>query len=87
MSYDQPPIWRNLILSTQKARPLAGQLVALRFIPLNDSAYYDDRFDIGTFETDERTGRKLWWHGTRGTEDPCQLQKKYDIAWHPIDRP
>ena len=89
MSYHQPAVWKYLNLATRSGHPHAFDLVALRLVPLKDGAtfYREERYDIGTFEPDEKTGRKLWWHGTRGIEDPCKLQKKYEITWYPIDMP
>lgn len=75
--------WKQLDLSRNFDRPSAGQLVALRMVPNNPNATYykDDKYDIGRFQTCPSTGRKLWWHGTRGTEDPIKMKKQHVIWW------
>lgn len=75
--------WRQLDLSKPACRPRPDQLVALRLTPTGSRATYyrDKRYDIGTFRADPNTGRKLWWHGTSGCEDPARLRKHYEIWW------
>lgn len=40
----------------------------------------------GTNETESMNSKskKLWWHGTRGVDNPTRLRKHYDIWWIPI---
>lgn len=66
--------------------PEPGQLVVLRMVPSNGSAtfYKDARYDVGKFETDTSTGRKLWRHSDHGTRDPVKLKKHYHIWWCPL---
>ena len=74
--------WRQLDLASRLGRPDPEQLVALRLTP-NDGK--STCYDIGRFRPDPNTGRKLWWHGTRGRNDPVRLKKRYDILWCPVD--
>lgn len=73
--------WNPLDLIT--SHPAPEELVALRLIPCSGRAtfYKSPRYDIGVFKLDPNTGRKLWWHGTHGCEDPIRLKKHYDIRW------
>lgn len=75
--------WKPLDLSRAFDRPAAGQLVALRMVPICPNATYhkNDMYDIGRFAADPSTGRKLWWHGTRGVQDPIKIRKYYAIWW------
>lgn len=75
--------WKKLDLVRKDSRPLPEQLVTLRMIPTGANAtfYKEAKYDIGKFETDNATGRKLWWHGTRGTQDPIKMKEHYDIWW------
>lgn len=79
--------WRELDLSRCWGHPAEGQLTALLLKPTNDRAtfYAKEKYDIGRFSCDAQTGRKLWWHGTHGCEDPVRLKKHYEIWWYPID--
>jgi len=74
--------WRRLDLRSKTAMPPAGATVALRMVPNNNRAtfYTRERRDIGFFKQQEG-GRKFWWHGCRGTEDPKQMRAHYDIWW------
>lgn len=78
--------WRRLDLTSVWDRPAVGQLAALRLVPNNGRAslYAREKYDIGEFHRDPQTGRKLWWHGTRGCEDPVRLRKHYEIWWCPV---
>lgn len=78
--------WRKLDLTSSWDRPAVGQLAALRLVPNNGRAslYSREKYDIGEFRRDPQTGRKLWWHGTRGCEDPVRLRKHYEIWWCPV---
>lgn len=76
--------WKLLNLSRCDSRPAPGLLVALRMVPTKEKAtfYSREKYDIGRFWADGTTvGRKLWWHGTRGTEDPVKLKSHYEIWW------
>ena len=75
--------WKRLNLARPDERPHPGQLVALRLAPTRSRAafYSSERYDIGMFKADPNTGRKLWWHGARGCENPVRLKKHYDIWW------
>lgn len=75
--------WQQLDLINPCGHPQPGQLTALRLIPSNDrSAFYSrEQYDIGTFQADPQTGRKLWWHGAHGTQDPTRMKKHYTIWW------
>lgn len=77
--------WRKLDLANKNDRPDPDCLVALRLTPTvrgrQATFYRDERYDIGKFKADPSTGRKLWWHGTHGCEDPVRLKKHYDIWW------
>lgn len=75
--------WKRLDLSRPINRPQPNQLVALRLTPTGSRAtfYRSERYDIGVFKPDPNTGRKLWWHGTRGCEDLVRLKKHCDIWW------
>lgn len=78
--------WPHLDLTRLDGRPAADQLVALRMIPKNGSAtfYKDAKYDVGKFQTATDQGRKLWWHGTCGTQDPVRMKKHYHIWWCPL---
>lgn len=74
--------WKYLDLRSKLATPPVDALVALRMVPNNTRAnfYNSERYDIGFFRREEG-GRKLWWHGCRGTEDPKRLRIYYNIWW------
>ena len=78
--------WKPLELNRSDSRPVPGQLVVMRMVPSNGSAtfYKDARYDVGKFETDTSTGRKLWWHSNHGTRDPVKLKRHYHIWWCPV---
>jgi len=78
--------WKRLDLRSKEASPRPGELVALRMMPNNGRAtfYSSERYDIGYFKADERCGKKLWLHGSRGTDDPARLKQHYDIWWCPV---
>lgn len=78
--------WYRLELNRLDGRPALDQLVALRMLPPNGRAtfYKDAKYDIGRFQTETHMSRKLWWHGTRGTNDPARMKKHYDIWWCPV---
>lgn len=78
--------WKRLDLISLYGHPEAGQLVALRMLPNNGSAtfYKDAKYDIGEFQTATEKGRKLWWCGTCGTQDPVRMKKHYVIWWCPV---
>lgn len=80
--------WTRLDLRSKTLCPRAGMLVALRMEPTNGAARFfgTARYDIGTFETESMNSKskKLWWHGTRGVDNPTRLRKHYDIWWIPI---
>ena len=41
----------------------------------------------GSIKTERKTSqgsRKLWWHGTHGTQDPTRMKKHYTIWWCPV---
>lgn len=80
--------WMRLDLRSKWDRPDPGQLVALRMTPTGPRAtfYREVRYDIGQFEAAPKTGRKLWWHGTRGCDDPIRLKNHYEIWWCPVPR-
>ena len=80
--------WIRLDLRSKTLCPRAGMLVALRMEPTNGAARFfgTAHYDIGTFETESMNSKskKLWWHGTRGVDNPTRLRKHYDIWWIPI---
>ena len=75
--------WKRLNLARRDSRPAPGLLVALRMVPTKEKAtfYGREKYDIGRFQVDTAAGRKLRWHGTRGTEDPVRLKSHYEIWW------
>lgn len=77
--------WRRLDMRRKDAMPPIGSLAALRMTPTNGRStfYHEERYDIGRFKTEEK-GRKAWWHGSRGVDNPTRLRKHYDIWWCPV---
>lgn len=75
--------WRLLDLKKARGHPVTGEMVIIRMIPINErSLYYnDEKYDIGCFKEDFKTGRKLWWHGAKGIKDPITMKKHYEIWW------
>ena len=75
--------WKPLDLIHPDGHPKPGQLVALRLIPSNEESIFSHaKYDIGEFRPDfNGTGRKLWWHGTHGCQDPTHMKKRYNIFW------
>lgn len=80
--------WKRLDLRNKTLMPRVGELVALRMEPKKGlSRFYNSgRYDIGTFNTDSMNpkSKKLWWHGSRGVDNPTRLRKHYDIWWFPV---
>lgn len=78
--------WQRLDLTCAHGHPEHGQLVALWIIEKHapHPAFKGEWRDIGRFCTEKSTGKKLWWRGMRGTEDPVRLKKRYDIWWCPV---
>ena len=74
--------WIRLDMRRKDSMPPIGALVALRLAPNNGRAtfYREERYDIGRFKT-ETGGRKAWWHGSRGVDNPTRLRQHYDIWW------
>jgi len=77
--------WIRLDLIAGRGKPEPERLVALLLKPSNGKAFCKrGRYDIGEFKYDPKGGRKLWWHGTCGCEDPAGLKKHYEIWWCPV---
>lgn len=78
--------WRKLDLTRCFDHPATGQLTALRLLPNigRETLNPTEKYDIGRFCRDPQTGRKVWWHGTHGREDPVRIKKHYDIWWCPV---
>lgn len=78
--------WRKLDMVRTWDHPQTDQLVALRMTPTKGNAtfYRSERYDAGCFKPDSRSGRKLWWHGTHGCEDPTRMKQHYEIWWCPV---
>lgn len=77
--------WKRLDLRGKYTAPQAGALTALLMEPKNGRAtfYSATRHDIGYLKADSN-GKKLWWHGSRGVDDPARLKQHYDIWWCPV---
>ncbi len=79
--------WTRLDMTSKVGHPPADMLVALYMEPTNGRSrlYRGAEYDIGSFKPDSRENtRKLWWHGTHGTEDPTRMKKHYAIWWQPV---
>ena len=78
--------WKRLDLRSKDTSPRMGDLVALRMTPNNKHAtfYRKERYEIGHFKSDERCGKKVWWHSSSGVNDPARLKQHYDIWWCPV---
>lgn len=80
--------WRRLDLISRNGKPTPERLVAIRKVPVSGRAtfYNSEQYDIGCFKQESRVpgSRKLWWHGTRGPQDPARMKKHYDIWWCPV---
>lgn len=72
--------WKRLDLSSNFTHPPINEWTALRLVP-KSGLHTDIRHDIGYFQPDPHTGRKLWWYGSRGCENPIKMKKDYDIWW------
>lgn len=81
--------WRELNLNSSWDCPAVGALTVLRLTPKNEEVIPPsrNRYDVGRFTRDPKTGRKLWWHGTCSCEDPVRLKKRFKIIWCAIDDP
>lgn len=81
--------WENLDLRNCFYRPSMGQLTVLQLIPKDAGSrcYSQRKYDAGRFARDPKTGRKIWWYGHAGCEDPVKLQKHYEIKWCALDEP
>lgn len=81
--------WHELDLKNCFDRPAVGELVVLCLTPKSeqDVAANKKRYDVGRFVRDPLTGRKLWWCGTSGREDPASLKKHFKIIWYAIKDP
>ncbi len=80
--------WTRLDLRSKSTMPKTGMLVALRMEPKKCTSHFysSGRYDIGVFklESINPKSRKLWWHGTRGVDNPTRLKQHYDIWWIPV---
>lgn len=65
--------------------PPPNSLAVLYLQPVNTRSnfYACDRYETGRFQYDSG-GRKLWWHSSRGVNDPVRMRKHYDIWWCPV---
>jgi hypothetical protein len=72
--------WQRLNLGSTFTHPPVDVWAVLRLVP-KTGLHTDIRYDIGYLQPDSRTGRKLWWHGTRGCEDPAKMKRDHDIWW------
>lgn len=82
-----PVHWKRLDLRCKNTMPPLNTLAALCLRPVNGRAvfYRSEQYEIGRFqrESDDRRG-KVWWHSSRGVNDPARMRKHYDIWWCPI---
>lgn len=75
-------------MTSKAGHPSADMLVALYLDPTNGRSrcYRGIEYDIGCFKPDSQpNSRKLWWHGTHGTQDPTHMKKHYMICWCPVE--
>lgn len=74
--------WKRLDLRGKYTAPQAEAITALRMEPKNGKAtlYGSARYDIGYLKADSNE-KKLWWHGSRGVDNPVRLKQHYDIWW------
>ena len=78
--------WIELQLNRPASSPIPSTLVALRMTPTasNPTFHKSESYDIGKFQLDPSTGRKMWWHGTHGCQDPVKMKNHYTIWWSAI---
>ena len=70
--------WNELKLNRPDSPP-PSVLIALKL--RDTTSCHSEQFDIGQFQLDSTTGRKLWWHGTHGCQDPIRMKKHHTIWW------
>ncbi len=80
-----PIHWKRLDLRSKTTMPRPNTLTALYLQPVNtrQAFYSTERYEIGRFKTEDGK-RKLWWHSSRGVNDPVRMRKHYDIWWCPV---
>jgi len=79
--------WQKLDLGNSAGHPPADMPVALRLASASGASECNRRieYDIGRFKFDSReNSRKLWWHGTHGTQDPVRMKMRCAIWWCPV---
>lgn len=65
--------------------PPLNSLVALYLRPTNgrSALFRGECYVIGRFQA-ESGRRKVWWHSSRGVDDPVRMRKHYSIWWYPL---